>query len=179
MILRSQPLLYHNLDLWTTSQVDRQERLCDNVRGIEGSYLYVNPDGGGVLSARKRPVRVLYIEDREEIRRVFAGLMRLGVDIETEILLASDGREGVEMALQEKPDIIFVDSIMPVMDGIEATRCLKAEESLKDVPVIMISAHVDLVERQEEAEEAGVAFFIDKPFTSEELESAMRRVLGL
>ncbi len=135
--------------------------------------------GGQVLTVKKPPVKVLYVEDREDIRRVFAGLMELAVDIETEILTASDGQEGVEMALKERPDIIFMDSKMPIMDGIEATRCLKADESLKDVPVIMISAHVDQVERQEEAEDAGVAFFINKPFTSEELESAMRRALRL
>ncbi len=131
------------------------------------------------MTVKKPPVKVLYVEDREDIRRVFAGLMELAVDIETEILTASDGQEGVEMALKERPDIIFMDSKMPIMDGIEATRCLKADESLKDVPVIMISAHVDQVERQEEAEDAGVAFFINKPFTSEELESAMRRALRL
>ncbi len=131
------------------------------------------------MTVKKPPVKVLYVEDREDIRRVFAGLMELAVDIETEILTASDGQEGVEMTLKERPDIIFMDSKMPIMDGIEATRCLKADESLKDVPVIMISAHVDQVERQEEAEDAGVAFFINKPFTSEELESAMRRALRL
>lgn len=131
------------------------------------------------MSAKKRAVKVLYIEDREDIRRVFAGLMKLAVDFETEILLASDGREGVEMALREKPDIIFIDSKMPVMDGIEATCCLKADQSLRDIPVVMVSAYVDQVERQEEAEAAGVALFMNKPFTTEELESTMRRVLGL
>lgn len=128
---------------------------------------------------KTRPVKVLYIDDRREIRRVFADLMRVGVDIETEILLASDGQEGLEIASRERPDIIFMDSIMPIMDGIETTRRVKADDDLKDVPVVMISAHVDRVEGQEEAEQAGVAFSISKPFTAEQLEIAMRRALGL
>ncbi len=128
---------------------------------------------------RKRAVKVLYVDDREDIRRVFADLMRLGVAIETEVSLASDGQEGLETALQEKPDIIFMDSKMPIMDGIEATRRMKADERLRDIPVVMVSAHVDRVERQEEAQEAGVDFFINKPFTIEELERALRGALRL
>jgi CheY-like chemotaxis protein len=135
--------------------------------------------GGVVLNATTGSVKVLYIDDREDIRRVFESFMSVAVDIETEVLLASDGQEGLEMALREKPDVIFVDSKMPIMDGIEATRRLKADDSLCDVPVIMVSAHVDRVERQEEAEEAGVAFFMNKPFTPEELEGVLRRALGL
>lgn len=124
-------------------------------------------------------MKVLYVDDREDIRRVFADLMRLGVAIETEVSLASDGQEGLETALQEKPDIIFMDSKMPIMDGIEATRRMKADERLRDIPVVMVSAHVDRVERQEEAQEAGVDFFINKPFTIEELERALRGALRL
>lgn len=131
------------------------------------------------MHIEKRAVRVLYVEDRDEIRRVFKGFMRVAVDIESEIFVASDGEEGVKVALREKPDIIFIDSKMPVMDGIEATRCLKAHEDFRDVPVIMISAHADRLERQDEAEEAGVIDFINKPFAPEDIESAMRRALGL
>ena len=130
------------------------------------------------MKAKAQAVRVLYVEDHEDIRRVFETFMAVAVDIETEVFLASDGQEGLEMASIEKPDVIFVDSKMPIMDGIEVTRRLKADGSLRDVPVIMVSAHVDRVERQEEAEEAGVAFFMNKPFTAEELEGAPRRALG-
>ena len=131
------------------------------------------------MKAKAQAVRVLYVEDHEDIRRVFETFMAVAVDIETEVFLASDGQEGLEMASREKPDIIFMDSKMPVMDGVEATRHLKANQSLVDIPVIMVSAHLDRVEREEEAQEAGVAFFLNKPFTPEELEGALRRALGL
>jgi CheY-like chemotaxis protein len=135
--------------------------------------------GGEVLKVRKWAVKVLYIDDREDIRRVFETLMKMAVGIETEILLASHGQEGLEIASRQRPDIIFVDSKMPKMDGVETTRRLKADDSLVDVPIIMVSAHVDQVQMQEEAKDAGIAFFMNKPFTPEELESAMRRALGL
>lgn len=131
------------------------------------------------MKVRKRAVKVLYIDDREDIRRVFETLMKMAVAIETEILLASHGQEGLEIASRQRPDIIFVDSKMPKMDGVETTRRLKADDSLVDVPIIMVSAHVDQVQRQEEAKDAGIAFFMNKPFTPEELEGAMRRALGL
>ncbi|MFX1301179.1 MAG: response regulator [Promethearchaeota archaeon] len=131
------------------------------------------------MKVRKRAVKVLYIDDREDIRRVFETLMKMAVGIETEILLASHGQEGLEIASRQRPDIIFVDSKMPKMDGVETTRRLKADDSLVDVPIIMVSAHVDQVQRQEEAKDAGIAFFMNKPFTPEELEGAMRRALGL
>jgi CheY-like chemotaxis protein len=93
-------------------------------------------------------------------------------------LLASDGEEGVELALKEKPDAIFMDEELPLMDGLEATRQLRAESGLRDVPVIMISAHLNREERRRRAEEAGVTLLIDKPFEAQDLEDALRRVLG-
>lgn len=129
------------------------------------------------MSLANPSVKILYMEDSEDIRRVFEGLMEFAVDIETEVLLATDGHEGVEMALREKPDIIFVDSKMPIMDGIEATRCLKASECLSDIPVIMVSAGLPGADLEEKAEKAGIAFFVDKPFTPETLERAVRRAL--
>ena len=126
-----------------------------------------------------RVVKVLYVEDNEDIRRVFDALMSLIVSVETEVLLASDGQEGVELALREKPDIIFMDEELPLMDGVEATRRLRSDSSLSGVPVIMVSAHMDQRQRRERAEEAGVTRLIGKPFELEDLEDAVRGVLRL
>jgi two-component system cell cycle response regulator DivK len=125
-----------------------------------------------------RSLKVLYVEDNEDIRRVFDVLFRLTIGVETEVLLASDGQEGVELALKEKPDVVFMDEELPLMDGLEATRRLRAQSSLCDVPVVMISAHLDQEERRRRAEEAGVTLFINKPFEAQDLEDAVRRVLG-
>lgn len=131
------------------------------------------------MALTERTVKVLYVEDNEDIGRVFTELMRLMVDVDTEVLLASDGEEGVKLAVREHPDIIFMDEELPVMDGIEATRCLRGYDSLGDVPVVMVSAHMDLQDRRQRAREAGVTHWIDKPFDPEDLEATMRIALGL
>jgi CheY-like chemotaxis protein len=124
-------------------------------------------------------LKVLYVEDNEDIGRVFAALVGLMSGLETEVLLASDGQEGVELAIQEKPDIIFMDEELPVMDGIEATRRLKAHHGLSEVPVVMVSAHMDIQDRRKRAMQAGVTQWIVKPFESEDLEEALRSALAL
>jgi two-component system cell cycle response regulator DivK len=124
-----------------------------------------------------RSLRVLYVEDNEDIRRVFDVLVKLTVGAETEVLLASDGQEGLELALREKPDIVFMDEELPLMDGFEATRRLRAQDNFRDVPVVMVSAHLDQEERRRTAKEAGVTLLIKKPFEAKDLEDAMRTVL--
>jgi CheY-like chemotaxis protein len=124
-------------------------------------------------------VRILYVEDNEDIARVFATLMRLMVEVNAEVLLAADGEEGVEMALREKPDIVFMDEELPVLSGIEATRRIRAGEGLSDVPVAMVSAHLSDAGRAERAREAGVTHWVEKPFESEDLENTLRSALGL
>lgn len=123
-------------------------------------------------------MKVLYVEDNEDIRRVFDVLVRLTAGVEIEILLASDGQEGLELALRERPDIVFMDEELPLMDGIEATRRLRAQSSLCDVPVVMVSAHLNQEERRRRAEEAGVTLLMDKPFEARDIEDAMRCALG-
>jgi CheY-like chemotaxis protein len=130
------------------------------------------------VRSRTRSLKVLYVEDNEDIRRVFDVLVRLTAGAETEILLASDGQEGVELALRERPDIVFMDEELPLMDGLEATRRLRAQSSFGDVPVVMVSAHLDQEDRRRRAEEAGVTLLMDKPFEAGDLEDAIRCVLG-
>jgi CheY-like chemotaxis protein len=132
----------------------------------------------GVVKPPDHSLKVLYVEDNEDIRRVFDVLVRLVVGVETEVLLASDGQEGVELALREKPDVVFMDEELPLVDGLEATRRLRAQDSLSDVPVVLISAHLDQGERTQRAKEAGVTLLINKPFEVQDLEDALRCVLG-
>lgn len=130
------------------------------------------------MRSENRSLKILYVEDNEDIRRVFDVLVRLTAGVEAEILLASDGQEGLELALRERPDIVFMDEELPLMDGLEATRRLRAQRSLCDVPVVMVSAHLDQDDRRRRAEEAGVTLLMDKPFDASDLENAMRCVLG-
>jgi len=130
------------------------------------------------VSLRSGVVKVLYIEDNEDIARVFAALMRLMVEVKTEVLLAADGQEGVEVALREKPDIIFMDEELPLLNGIEATRRIRACKALSKVPVVMVSAHLSQRDRTKRAQEAGITHWVAKPFEPEDLENALRCALG-
>ena len=82
--------------------------------------------------------RILLVEDNEMNRDM---LSRRLARKEYEVLVAVDGKEGVVMAGSEAPDLILMDMSLPVMDGWEATRQLKASPETKAIPIIALTAH--------------------------------------
>ena len=103
--------------------------------------------------------RILLVEDNEANRDFLSRrLERRGF----EVLIAHDGRAGVEMARSEKPDLILMDMNMPNVDGWEATRQIKAVPDLAAVPVIGLTAHA-LTGDRERALDAGCADYHIKP----------------
>ena len=117
--------------------------------------------------------RILVVEDNEANRDFLSRrLQRRGF----EVLIAHDGRAGVEMARTEKPDLILMDMNMPHVDGWEATRQIKAEPETERVPVIALTAHAMSGDR-ERALGAGCADYHTKPveFTKllEQIESLL------
>jgi two-component system cell cycle response regulator DivK len=103
--------------------------------------------------------RVLLVEDNEESRDGLSRhLRRKGY----EILLAVDGRQGVDAAHTEAPDLILMDMSLPVLDGWEATRQLKAAPETRNIPVIALTAHAMSGDR-EKALEAGCDEYDTKP----------------
>ena len=103
--------------------------------------------------------KVLLVEDNEESRD---GLSRLLQRKGYQILLAVDGRQGVDMARAEVPDLILMDMSLPVLDGWEATRQLKAGAQTRGIPVIALTAHAMAGDR-ERALEAGCDDYDTKP----------------
>ncbi len=81
--------------------------------------------------------KILIVDDVELNIELLAQLL----EDEYELVIATDGEQGVAMAIQEGPDLILMDMSLPNMDGWEATRQIKAYATLRDVPVIGISAH--------------------------------------
>jgi two-component system, cell cycle response regulator DivK len=103
--------------------------------------------------------RILVIEDNEENRDSLSRrLQRRGF----EVLLAADGRAGVETAQAEHPDLVLMDMNMPEVDGWEATRRIKADPATADVPVIALTAHA-MAGDKERALAAGCADYHTKP----------------
>ena len=104
--------------------------------------------------------KILVVEDNEDTREIL--LYRLKSMGSYEILLASNGKEALEMATQSRPDLIIMDLKMPVMNGWEATKAIRQTEWGKDLPVIALTAQA--MERDEEkALSAGCNDYIAKP----------------
>jgi CheY-like chemotaxis protein len=117
--------------------------------------------------------KILYVEDNEDnIFMLQQRLTRLGF----EIIVAPDGEQGVTIARNERPDLILMDLSLPVLDGWEATRRLKASPDTKVIPVIALSAHAMTGDR-EKALAAGCDEYDTKPVEIERLLAKIRKLL--
>jgi len=118
-------------------------------------------------------VRILYVEDNED--NIYVIKSRLGRAGFT-VLIATDGEQGVSMAAAERPDLILMDMRLPVMDGWEATRRIKAQPETRDIPIIALTAHAMTGDR-EKALEAGCDDFDTKPVEMPRLLEKVRALL--
>jgi two-component system cell cycle response regulator DivK len=117
--------------------------------------------------------RILVVEDNEDNRDSLSRrLERRGF----EVLMAHDGKHGVEMAAAEKPDLILMDMNMPEMDGWEATRMIKSTPDAADVPVIALTAHAMTGDR-ERALESGCSDYHTKPVEFQKLLAQIETLL--
>jgi CheY-like chemotaxis protein len=104
-------------------------------------------------------VKILYVEDNEDnLYMLSSRLARRGY----EVVSAKDGEQGIAMASSESPALILMDLSLPVIDGWEATRRLKAEPATRNIPVIALSAHAMAGDR-EKAIAAGCDDYDTKP----------------
>jgi len=102
---------------------------------------------------------ILYVEDNEDNIFLFTRrLSKKGYDV----IIARDGEAGISMAHSERPSLILMDLDLPVVDGWEATRLLKASPETSHIPVIAVSAYA-MVEDQRRALDAGCDDFFSKP----------------
>lgn len=103
--------------------------------------------------------KILLVEDNEMNRDMLSRrLKKKGY----EVVMAFDGKQGVEMASSEMPDLILLDMSLPVMDGWEAAGHLKSDEATKAIPVIALTAHA-MAGDKEKALEAGADDYDTKP----------------
>ena len=115
--------------------------------------------------------KVLVIEDNTDCRELFATIIRhLGF----QVIEADDGEVGVQKALAEKPDLIFMDLGMPSMSGIEATGCLRESAVTKDVPIIIFTAWM-AQDHREAALRFGAREVISKPVSLYQLQTLLLR----
>jgi two-component system cell cycle response regulator DivK len=118
--------------------------------------------------------KILVVEDTEDNRQILRDLLGMaGYDI----IEAQDGAEGVAKAAEHKPDLVLMDIQMPVMDGFEATRRIKANPLLKAIPVIAVTSYA-LSGDEDKAREAGCDGYIAKPYSPRALLAKVRETLG-
>jgi CheY-like chemotaxis protein len=117
--------------------------------------------------------KILIVDDTDWNRDLLVQLL----EDDYEIAQAVDGEEGVRQATAERPDLILMDLGMPVMDGWEATRRIKADASLKHIPVIAVTSHA-MVGDEVSAREAGCDDYIAKPVDEVLLMEKIRRLLA-
>ena len=118
--------------------------------------------------------KVLLVEDNEMNRDMLSRrLIRLGF----QVVFAMDGQQGIDLARSERPDVILMDMSLPIVDGWEATRRLKADDATRSVPVTGLTAHAMSGDR-EKAIEAGCDDYDTKPVELDRLIGKIERLLG-
>ena len=119
--------------------------------------------------------KILYVEDNEDnIYMLQSRLERRGFSV----VVAMDGEQAVEMALAENPSLIIMDLSLPNVDGWEATRRLKANEQTRHIPVVALSAHA-MVGDRETALDAGCDDYDTKPVEFQRLLDKINNLLEM
>ncbi|MGH2620073.1 MAG: response regulator transcription factor, partial [Anaerolineales bacterium] len=135
--------------------------------------LWLEALGTGKMGANGK--RVVCIEDEPEmIDLVRLILGRRGF----EVVGANGGLEGLELVASEKPDLVLLDLMMPDMDGWEVYQRMKSDEALRDIPVVVVTAKAQSIDKVLGLHIAKVDDYITKPFGPQELLESVEKILG-
>jgi two-component system, cell cycle response regulator DivK len=118
--------------------------------------------------------RILVVEDQDDNRRIIRDLL---TSVGYEMIEAMDGAAGVELAARERPDLILMDIQLPMLDGYEATRRLKADPELRAIPVVVVTSYA-LSGDDAKAKAAGCDAYVAKPFSPRALLGTIRQFLA-
>lgn len=119
--------------------------------------------------------KVLIVEDNEQNRVLMRTILK---HLRCDVIEAIDGEEGLRLAKKQKPDLIFMDVQMPVMDGLTATNILKSDPDTKDIKIVIVTSYAMKGDR-EKALAAGADDYIAKPINIKEIEEITGRYLSL
>jgi two-component system cell cycle response regulator DivK len=117
--------------------------------------------------------RILVIEDQDDNRAIMRDLLNTAG---YKLIEAVDGEEGVKLAQSERPDLILMDIQLPILDGYEATRRIRALAELKCIPIIAVTSYA-LSGDDIKARAAGCDSYVAKPFSPRELLAKVREFL--
>jgi two-component system cell cycle response regulator DivK len=116
---------------------------------------------------------ILVVEDQEDNRQIVRDLLTA---TDYEVMEAENGEEALAAVAKQRPDLILMDIQLPVMDGYEATRRIKADPALSAIPVIAVTSYA-LSGDEEKARAAGCDDFVPKPFSPRQLLAKIRPYL--
>jgi two-component system cell cycle response regulator DivK len=118
--------------------------------------------------------RILVVEDQEDNRRILRDLLSTaGYDL----IEATTGEEGVELAQRERPDLILMDIQLPLIDGYEATRRIRTHSALRAVPIVAVTSYA-LSGDEAKSRAAGCDGYVAKPFSPRQLLAIVRQFLS-
>jgi two-component system, cell cycle response regulator DivK len=118
--------------------------------------------------------RILVVEDNKDNMTLISDVLH---SLDYDVLQATDGEQGIRVTGEERPDLILMDLSLPRMDGWTATRTIKANPDLQNIPVIALTAHA-MVGDKERALEAGCDDYMSKPINLRELAEKLTHFLG-
>ena len=118
--------------------------------------------------------RILLVEDNQDNMTLIADVLQ---SLNYAVIQATNGQQGVEIATAEKPDLILMDLSLPQMDGWTATRHIKANPDLTQIPIIALTAHAMIGDR-ERALQAGCDDYLTKPINLRELATKLAQYMG-
>ena len=118
--------------------------------------------------------RILIVDDEPDVLRLTSlRLEKVGYDT----LTAVNAKDALDIIETQKPDLVLLDIIIPVVYGTEICKRVKSDENLKHIPIILFTAHSDIMDT-EKAKSFGADGFIGKPFDARELVSMVERILA-
>lgn len=126
------------------------------------------------MTAEEPRITVLIVEDNEDNRVIYRTFLE---HHGYRVLEACDGEAGVRSVREHRPDIVLMDISMPVLDGYEATKILKADPATASIPVVALTAHA-MAEDRHRAAEAGCDSYLAKPAEPRQVLAEVRRMLG-
>ena len=116
--------------------------------------------------------RLLIVEDNDDLRQFLVSILQSDYSV----MQASNGREGLELAVTEQPDFILTDVMMPEMDGLTMVHRIKADQNISHIPIVILSAKASMDDRMEGLK-AGVNDYITKPFSATYLKQRMANII--
>jgi two-component system chemotaxis response regulator CheY len=120
---------------------------------------------------------ILVVDDSETVRAVISKAIEMADVPVKNLLTAVNGREALDILGREWVDLVFADINMPVMGGVEMVRLMKADQDMKDIPVVIVSTEGSAT-RIKELMDSGVRAFLRKPFTPEGVKTTIDGIMG-